>query len=510
MSDAFQHDFISSGSQREITVAGDCTKMLLEQDIIPHFRERRDRYLESCALWWLERFEQACTVLLPTFQPIDITEIGGGANNTRDLDSRTKQAVEFYINVTSLPIYFQYIYSNINAPLVSWAMKKLRRASTDLDSIPISNSKKRRLASTADIEHAFSFSAYVCKQSGLSDTSLVEMLQARHLINLHARFELATLENAEPVVSPTEKNEVVVTSPRYRHSMRNLNVQIPKVKVDTSWMASSNPVSWGASPRRMSDLDDADLQSVSPITGSVKTLSRSKTAIWSQLMISDKAVPSAPWLKAQIADIECRRWSSSAFVGKMLGIRVAREMIGHFRAVLDVCFRHEDVDAAHLKTEPHRAFLEELCTPLCEQFQIDRKYVIESALAVMQPHAHLHIVEICFLLSELGRSGTLCKWIRYVSLSMLHACSTFASCEITDDIYRDWEGLTIQLCYVLNLNAHGQLNIPNYVLAQIAVAVRMGCLFLSWCREESAIVQEAISTPFCTYSFSYHYVNFIY
>ncbi|KAL4171645.1 hypothetical protein KRP22_009735 [Phytophthora ramorum] len=199
---------------------------------------------------------------------------------------------------------------------------------------------------------------------------------------------------------------------------------------------------------------------------------------------------------------------------KMIGIRVAREMISHFRVELDMWFRHGDgsdspTHATTISTAPgqhhhhrvklHREFLDELCSPLCEQFQVDRNYVYEAALAVMHPHAYLHIVEVCFLLSELGRVSALRKWVEYVSLSMMHSCSTFASCCIAEDVYRDWEGLTIQLCYILNLDAHCQISIPAQVIAHISVAVRTGIIFLGWARQRTDIVRQAVSLPFYTY-----------
>ncbi|KAL4128815.1 hypothetical protein PRIC2_007795 [Phytophthora ramorum] len=133
------------------------------------------------------------------------------------------------------------------------------------------------------------------------------------------------------------------------------------------------------------------------------------------------------------------------------------------------------------------------------EFQVDRNYVYEAALAVMHPHAYLHIVEVCFLLSELGRVSALRKWVEYVSLSMMHSCSTFASCCIAEDVYRDWEGLTIQLCYILNLDAHCQISIPAQVIAHISVAVRTGIIFLGWARQRTDIVRQAVSLPFYTY-----------
>ncbi|KAG6969476.1 hypothetical protein JG688_00005306 [Phytophthora aleatoria] len=522
--DKLQHDFTTN--QAGITPAGDLTKQLLEQEIIPLFRRKREVWLESCALWWLEEFDQAWAVLLPQFQDVDVC---GGNELTlttkNDLVSSVMRATHFYVNLTSLTVYFQHLHSSVNSSLLRWAKQKMQqKAFPDLpiSPVPTSSGKRRlQLASTADIEHAFSYAAYVCKRSGLSDTALVEMLQARHLVNLHARFEISTVEAGSDQVSELPLDEELEyasgspTSPRFQSSLKSWR-RGSTLSCITSPIANKSPRqrTWSTSQRRMSLMGEFNLPHIDPLVAGKKPRHRASSFSWSKALQSEKTIPTAPWLKAQIADIECRRWASSAFVGKMIGIRVAREMISHFRAELDMWFRHgDDVDspthAMTISTSPgqrhyhrvklHREFLDELCTPLCEQFQVDRNYVYEAALAVMHPHAYLHIVEVCFLLSELGRVSTLRKWVEYVSLSMLHSCSTFASCSIAEDVYRDWEGLTIQLCYILNLDAQGQINIPAQVIAHISVAVRTGIIFLGWARQRSDIVRQAVTLPFYTY-----------
>ncbi|RLN91761.1 hypothetical protein BBJ28_00005296, partial [Nothophytophthora sp. Chile5] len=514
-SDSFQQEFINTATQAEITPAGDVTKQLLEQDVIPLFRRKHEKWLESCALWWLEDFEQACAVLLPQSQEVDIYEgKDGHLLESMDLVSCATRATHFYINLTSVTVYFQYLHSSVNSPLLHWAMKKMQQQAfpgVPVSPLAVSASRRRhQLASTADIEHAFSFAAYVCKRSGLSDTALVEMLQARHLVNIHARFEISTMESSTDTsnrILEEEEDGAFAkgpTSPRFRQRIRRGS----DLSCITGASGSPDRAAWRSSPRRLSFAEESiSFPSLDQlVTGKKTPLRRATTVNWSRALQSEKLLPSAPWLKAQIADIECRRWASSAFVGKMIGLRVAREMISHFRAELDLWFRcGDDSDAARSpKQRPrhaklHREFLEELCTPLCEQFQMDRKYLYEAALAVMHPHAYLHIVEVCFLLSELERASTLRKWIQYVSLSMLHSCSTFASCSIAEDVYRDWEGLTIQLCYILNLDAQGQVKIPPQVIAQINVAVRTGSIFLGWAKHRSDLVREAVTLPFYTY-----------
>ncbi|OWZ18283.1 hypothetical protein PHMEG_0007655 [Phytophthora megakarya] len=520
--DKLHHDFTTS--QAGITPAGDITKQLLEQDVIPHFRRKGEVWLESCALWWLEEFEHSWAVLLPQFQEVDVCGTNELSLPTKNnLVSSVMRATHFYVNLTSLTVYFQHLHSSVNSSLLSWAKKKmLLKAFPDVpvSPVPTSSGKRRlQLASTADIEHAFSFAAYVCKRSGLSDTALVEMLQARHLVNVHARFEISTVEAGDDpinnLLTGTEENDVSgsPTSPRFQSSLKSWR-EGNKFSCLTSPIASrsSRQKTWSASQRRMSFMDQSNLPRIDPlVTGKRPLRHRANSISWSKALEFEKSIPTAPWLKAQIADIECRRWASSAFVGKMIGIRVAREMISHFRSELDMWFRHGDgadspTHSMAMSTSPgqrhhhrvklHRDFLDELCTPLCEQFQVDRNYVYEAALSVMHPHAYLHIVEVCFLLSELGRVSTMRKWVEYVSLSMLHSCSTFASCCIAEDVYRDWEGLTIQLCYILNLDAQGQINIPAQVIAHISVAVRTGIIFLGWARQRSDIVRQAVALPF--------------
>ncbi|CAI5735342.1 unnamed protein product [Peronospora destructor] len=510
--DKLQDAFTSSPAG--ITPAGAITKQLLEHDVIPLFRRKREVWLESCALWWLEDFEQAWAVLLPQFQDVDVcgdNELTPPSKN--NLVSSVIQATHFYINLTSLPVYFQHLHSSVNSSLVSWARKKMHQQvypDTPVSRGPISLGRRRlQLASTADIEHAFSFAAYVCKRSGLSDTALVDMLQARHLINLHARFEILTVEASSDALSGAQEKGLSIqaenssTSPRFQSSPTSWN-QVRMLSCFTSPTAnrSLRKTGWSTSRRRMSFMDEVCLPHIDPQVKEKKSChhrSRASSFSWSRPLQFEKSILTAPWLKAQIADIECRRWSSSAFVGKMIGIRVAREMISHFRAELDLWFQHGDDNSSpthawlSITTTPgqrhyhrvklHREFLDELCTPLCEQFQVDRNYVYEAALAVMHPHAYLHIVEVCFILSELERVPTLHRWVEYVSLSMLHSCSTFASGIIAEDVYRDWESLTIQLCYILNLDAQEQISIPLQVIAYISVAVRTGIIFLGWTRK---------------------------
>ncbi|KAG1689368.1 hypothetical protein DVH05_002290 [Phytophthora capsici] len=530
--DLLQHDFTMA--QAGITPAGDVTKQLLEQDVIPLFRRKHEVWLESCALWWLEEFEQAWAVLLPQFQDTDAcggSELALPTNN--NLVSSVLRATHFYVNLTSLTVYFQHLHSSVNSSLLSWAKKKMHlKAYPDIPVSPAPTSSGKRhlqLASTADIEHAFSFAAYVCKRSGLSDTALVEMLQARHLINVHARFEISKVESGNETISGLLSGEDLSglsgspTSPRFQSSLKNQRRGSMLCISSPNSSKSPRKMNWSASPRRMSFMEER-LPHIDPlVTGKRSRIHRANSVVsWPKALESEKSIPTAPWLKAQIADIECRRWASSAFVGKMIGIRVAREMISHFRSELDMWFRHGDgTDSPthsmtisttpgqrhHHRVKLHRAFLDELCTPLCEQFQVDRNYVYEAALAVMHPHAYLHIVEVCFLLSELGRVSTLRKWVEYVSLSMLHSCSTFASCSIAEDVYRDWEGLTIQLCYILNLDAQGQISVPAQVIAHISVAVRTGIIFLGWARQRSDIVRQAVTLPFYTYGTSNRVYN---
>ncbi|KAI9913251.1 hypothetical protein PsorP6_006582 [Peronosclerospora sorghi] len=505
-------------SETGITPAGPVTKQLVENDVLPLFHQKHDVWLQSCAYWWLEDFNQAWAVLLPQFQDVDVCNHSTLTLDQNELVSSVVQATHFYINLTSLTLYFQHLHSNDNSPLVRWAKAKMhRQVYPDAPASPTlacSGNKRLQLASTIDIEHGFSFAAYVCKRNGLNDTALVEMLQARHLIDLHARFEIPTLEpSIDALNNPiAEDNSNSLfdspTSPRFRSSLASWKRE-NKLSC-CAFVRSPRQATWSPSQKQQSYSKEFFFpQKESQVTDKKTPLCQA-----SELQF-DRSIPTALWQQAQIADIECRRWASSAFVGKMIGILVARGMISHFRAELSMWFQPgTDNDAAaqngpvrttqeqqyHDRTKLHKAFLNELCNPLCQQFQLDRQYVFEAALAVMHPHAYLHIVEVCFLLSEIGRVSTLRKWLEYVSLSMLHSCSTFASCSIAEDVYRDWESLTIQLCYVVNLNSQGQISIPSRTIAHISVAVRTGIIFLSWARKRSDILREAVTSPFYTVS----------
>ncbi|KAL7690405.1 putative RAVE complex protein Rav1 [Plasmopara halstedii] len=513
--DQVRHEFTTS--QANITSAGYVTKLLLEQEVLPLFRQKRDVWLESCALWWLEDFEQARTVLLPQFQEVDVCEGNSWISAQDDLVSTMTRMTHFFTNLTSFTVYFQHLHSNVNSLLLSWARKKMHEKvisdEADLSDQSFPHTRSLQLISMADIEHAFSFVAYVCKRSGLSDTALVEMLQARHLINLHARLEISMGDACDSITSMVADDEEAhvaesVTSPRFLCSVQNR-----RQGMKLASFTAPNTRKGSKSQRRMSFLCELNVPQNDALMTRKKARPRSNSISWYKKLQPDKPIPTAPWLKAHIADIECRRWASSAFVGKMIGIRVAREMISYFRTELDMCFRQGDraksftcegkVSAScelnhQCLIKLHKEFLNELCTPLCEQFQVDRNYVYEAALAVMHPHAYLHIVEVCFLLSELGRLSTLRKWVEYVSLSVLQSCSTFASCSITEDVYRDWEGLTIQLCYLLNLDSERQICLPARVVAHISVAVRTGIVFLGWARQLFDVVFQAITLPFCT------------
>ncbi|KAI9992825.1 hypothetical protein PInf_014734 [Phytophthora infestans] len=108
--DKLQHDF--SSNQAGITPAGEITKQLLEQEIVPLFRRKREVWLESCALWWLEEFEQAWAVLLPQCQDVGVCGGNEATLSTKsDLVSGVMRATHFYVNLTSLTVYFQHLHS---------------------------------------------------------------------------------------------------------------------------------------------------------------------------------------------------------------------------------------------------------------------------------------------------------------------------------------------------------------------------------------------------------------
>jgi hypothetical protein len=495
ISDDFQHDFLLPGGRSEVSSLGPISKQVIEEEIIPFSRESHDRWLESCALWWLERFEQACVVLLPTFQPIDIIIWQDSplcSKVEKNMLKKIRSVCDFYINLTSLPLYFQHLYSKKDTALISWATSKLCQCRNPDNTEKFASLRKISLVSTTDIEHAFSFSAYVCKRNGLNDTALVEMLQARHLVNIHRKFDLS---------ASTQISGTVVTSPRLKRRKvlaSNLSESFTTDDLDRGYLTS----------RRLSKLNFSEAPNMlcrsPPKLDKINMPQCAKSANCHDTFSEGRmTLNSAPWLRTQIADMECRRWSSSAFVGKMIGLRVANEMISHFRSALDHSFR-KGFQVPSRGNIDHKEFLSDLFSPLCEQFQVERTYVSEAALLVLQPHAQLHVVEFCFLLSELGQDNALEKWIHFLALSMLHSCATFVSCNITESVIRDWESLTIQLCYLLKLDGAGQLHLRTRVIAVTAVAVRAGCFFLAWCKDEFELVREAINEPFSKF-FAFHF-----
>ncbi|RHZ23953.1 hypothetical protein DYB31_002071 [Aphanomyces astaci] len=468
----------------DIFHVGTHTSEILRNDLVPQFRNQHNRWLESAALWWLQEYDQAAAVLQPTSQLVDVVDptllesmqsSSSATPASLSLVLRTKMAMDFLINLTSLPLYFQFTYCEVQLPLLKFAYAKLVQLHPTLTQEDV-------LTTKTDIDHAYSFTAYVCKHTGLSDTALLQMLQARHLLQVHVKKNfLYMLE--------THQSGSVGRSPGTSSSKR------AKLRAKLSFGGSSprashvfgSPRVTRSLARRTSVTSSLSLDFTATPGGGGGVNSEAE---WEQLLLpeqGDKLLPPPPlsttalWPKAEIADMECRRWSSSAFVGKMIGMRVAREMISHFRLQMD-------------QISDHRAFLKELLDPLAAQFKVDRQYILEATLSVLQPHAPLHLVECCFVLSELNRTHVMQEWIQCVSLSMLHATSHFPTVEWTDDVLREWKVLTAQLRHLQLLCDDQVLEFPSPIRLAMQWAMQLGSVVLSWCTNHPEKLHDVVLT----------------
>ncbi|OQR81176.1 hypothetical protein ACHHYP_16695 [Achlya hypogyna] len=468
----------------DIYNVGPQTTEILRTSLVPMFRDQGNRWLESTALWWLGDFELAATVLSPSGQPVDVVDTAGVAAMLADgkvpaaqaplvtVALRTKSSTDFFINLTSLALHYQYLYCEVKRPLVKFAYDAIAEAHPERKEEDI-------LTTSTDVDHAYSFGAYVCKHVGLNDTALLQMLQARHLLNIHVKKNYMHIIDAQ-------------------HQQQLLHLSSPRAEMDrrAPYLETRSATLFGSPrsanvTRRRSSFSLA--QHLTLDTASDRTSLTEED--WQDLLHGASRAPAPtdeapnPWPKHEIADIECRRWSSSAFVGKMIGMRVARELISHFRLSVK---RH--IHPASLRaTIDHATYLNELCAPLCAQFRVDRQYILEATLGVLQPHAQMHMIECCFLLSELHRPAVMHEWVYFVSLNMLHSSASFTTCQITAEVFRDWEHLTIQLCYLQHLFEAGTLELPAPLLAVLGLAIRLGSLLLVWCTNQPQLLLDVTS-----------------
>ncbi|EQC33011.1 hypothetical protein SDRG_09532 [Saprolegnia diclina VS20] len=476
----------------DIYNVGPLTAEVLKTSLVPLFREQENRWLESTALWWLGEYEQASAVLTPSGQPIDVVNMDALQRMLSDakpneaqaphmsIALRTKMSLDFFINLTSLSLHYQYLYCEVKRPLVHFAYTSL---------LEMAPTKKEEdvLTTSTDVDHAYSFGAYVCKHVGLNDTALLQMLQARHLLNIHVKKNFMHIIDAQhqaPTHLSSPRSEMDVYQRQHHWYLE------PK----TSSSSSSSNALFG-SPRSANVTRRRSSFSLAQHL----TLETDRTSLteedWQDLLHGAATSPSSTddvpslWPKHEIADIECRRWSSSAFVGKMIGLRVAREMISHFRLSVK---RHIHPLSTRVRID-HVSYLNDLCAPLCAQFRVDRQYILEATLGVLQPHAQMHMVECCFLLSELSRDAVMHEWVNFVSLNMLHSSASFTTCQITAEVFRDWEHLTIQLCYLQHLFEEGTLALPRPLRAVLGLAIRLGSLLLVWCTNQPQLLLDVTS-----------------
>ncbi|OQS04586.1 hypothetical protein THRCLA_03193, partial [Thraustotheca clavata] len=476
----------------DIYHVGPLTTEILRTSLVPMFREQENRWLESTGLWWLGEFEQASAVLSPSSQPVEVvnnatlatmlhnSQVGAGQESALTVTLRTKLSFDFFINLTSLSLHYQYLYCEYKRPLVKYAYNTIQEANPGMKEEDI-------LTTSTDVDHAYSFGAYVCKHVGLNDTALLQMLQARHLLNIHVK------KNYLHIIDAQQQNVVHLSSPKAEFDKRYAYQSQPSTTLFGS------PRNALVSRRRSSfSLTQHLTLDTTPSTERVSLTEEDWQDLLHGPISSPQSTDETPflWAKNEIADIECRRWSSSAFVGKMIGMRVAREMISHFRLAVK---RH--IHPASIRvTIDHVTYLNELCAPLCAQFRVDRQYILEATLSVLQPHAQMHMIECCFLLSELHRPQVMQEWIFFVSLNMLHSSASFTTCQISAEVFRDWEHLTIQLCYLQNLCEQGTLSFSNVLSAVLGLAIRLGSLLLVWCTNHPQLLLEV--TAKCEQAFN--------
>ncbi|CAK4127137.1 unnamed protein product [Aphanomyces euteiches] len=457
----------------DIFHVGDQTTEILRSDLIPHFRSQNNRWLESAALWWLNDFDQAAAVLQPASQMVDVVDttllesMQASSSPARTLVLRTKMTLDFLINLTSLPLYFQFCYCDVQLPLLKFAYAKLLEVHPTLQEEDI-------LTTQTDIDHAYSFTAYVCKHTGLTDTALLQMLQARHLLTLHVTKNfLSLLDTRQASLSVVPPQTSSTNKTAFEFQNRTLRAQLSfRLSPRNNFFGSPRAAKSNAFARRTS----IESFSLDTTPGKPDELEHG--------LLTDSAndyEPVSLWPKAEIADMECRRWSSSAFVGKMIGIRVAREMISHFRVTAN--------DATD-----HHAFIHELIDPLSAQFKVDRDYILEATLIVLQPHAPLHLVECCFVLAELHRTSIMQEWIQCVGLSMLHATAHFSTVDWTDEVLREWKHLVAQLMTLAALSDAGSLAFSFSIRLVMDLAIQLGSLVLAWCTNHPESLHDIVLT----------------
>lgn len=448
------------------------TQSLLTHDCIPLFREKHQVWLESAAHWWVHAYDQAMAVLLPSSQTVDIDQ--DIRNLPKDLASsgsytrcRTFSASMYFIDLTSLPLYFQYVYS----------------AAKDRDAVWIrdATASGAGLVLPLDIEHMFSFTAYVCKQSGLVSTAMLQMLQARQLVELHATMSSNTVVPVQEPPRSTENHSTAFQSSVF-DDFDVPNAHGPPTIVD--------PL--GSPPTGRPEL----------VHGGVSTYS------WScfdghddaaeLLLETEMRKPRTPWEKVDVADVESRRWSSSAFVSCILGSQIARELIAQIDSTLVFAMNPwpADTDVNQIlerSRHQHCRFISQFCLPLCKQFIVEREFALESALIILQPHAQKHLVACAILLEEIGRHDTMIEWIQYMVLNTMHSCSALPLTPMNRVSVSEWADLTCQLCYVQQLCAEKVFELPATITTLLAAAVRVGLLVLAWSSEQDDIVAQLIS-----------------
>lgn len=414
--------------------------------LLQYCRNQKDRWMESAVLWWLEDYDQACTVLLPLSRSNDL------AGSFDVLPSTGAQQLSFFMDLTSLSLYFEWIHSKRDTSMLRYAMRTLalqkykslgkNPKTTDwaLQKAVAGVHHAVRLVTSTDIEHAFSYSAYVCKRCGLIDTALMEMMKARRLVKIHSHWEKKALEAVEVKQSSEDSYP--------SHPM--LGRRKSEVIVHSDILGTEKPHS-----RRASTFD------------------------WALSILTASRPPApTPWLRTQINDVECRKAASCSFVVRLIGQRIAQKLV-------------KCLEGDMTAQEPQMNSWDAILESLCDRFEIDRMLALEGALEVLIPHAMEHITACCVVLYQLGREVAVEAWLEYMTSLLLHdvikalsnegICSSNANCMLR------------HLNYILFLENCHRLQLSPALLQFIVKSIQAVSLALAWRSRQFELVQEAVT-----------------
>ena len=433
---------------------GGITQQFIRQDLIPHFRDQQhDRWMESVAYWWIQDKSQAISTLLPRAQWVDETEAVDDSISTRPF-----KKVFHLVNLTSLSMYFQFIYTHQQHSV---------------------------LIQPKNLEHAFSFSAYVCKRNGLMTIAMLQMLQVRHLIDLHQNSAAEEVELSSSVISPTKSDTWVKTK-----AMVGTEEPISSAVIEDSFASSIfDTFTSRSGPSALAE-DRAHFDN--------ETVPKGENTATEHVLNSSSSACHGD-VTASVSSHYCyvlenRRWSCSAFISPIVGRFIARQLIVQVNASIFKSSTRMD-EPSSSDSSPHQVFLTMLCQPLCAHFHVEREYLLDGALMIVQPHAQHHIAACAILLQELGRISVMLEWIEYLALHVLQLGQTITITIMNAQVFQEWRWITLEFLYLQQLAAEEALSITTSISALLAAAIRMGLIVMGWASRKDALVREMLEHP---------------